>query len=62
MKITLWCGETSPKAKMMNDPENADTTPVPCKGPDCPKFDGGWCIHLLNGRTYEAVSAEQPSP
>jgi len=57
MKTKLWCTEKNTMEAMMKDPMNFDTTPVPCKGPDCPKFDGGWCIHLLNGGTYEVVSA-----
>jgi len=42
----VWCMEKNTIPGMMKDPENFDTSLVPSKGPDSPKYDGGWCIYL----------------
>jgi hypothetical protein len=58
MKIIPMCNEKRPSLdELLIGVERP--LPEPCKGPDCPKFDGGWCPHLLDGGTFEVFSAAQ---
>ena len=58
MKTIPTCNEKAPSiTETLAGAERV--SPTPCKGPDCPKFDGGWCQHLIEGRTFKVFNAAQ---
>jgi hypothetical protein len=57
-KIIPMCNEN---ATALNDLLNGAprTPPVPCRGPDCPRFEGWWCPYLIDSGDIEVVKAAQ---